>query len=1073
MNNWIKDYLSKNIEFKDSITSKCIEINEVPIHYYQAERKALSIKNNVISRYIIIDYNSMEHLPIFKSVNEFCSFQNEFFSELFYSSRNDLRWNIYLIVIKEDDIEYTDVMAEIENNDDFMRKFFMTKEEFQLFMSNDYIKRTKNIENKNTEILGEWESTLKEIGLEGCLYNKFSTGSVIDYIEKNKKIQLIGRPSINRNEIIIDESIRVKKIDKIRTSLYREHCFGKHIELPLGSINLISGVNGSGKSSICESIEYGFTGSINGKGDNEGEIELECTNIKGNKISFKSNKTNEQIRKIDMAWYGTTSIGRKLTLNNNFSVFNYLSSNSSAKYMQNDININELLKNLIFGEEITDADLKAQRFYEEFNKEYKNISNIIYNLNKEIKELNNNIKDNKNTVNIWNQINEVLESCFIKTDDKYNNPNDEERAKYLINIFDLVVKSVNVLKQNMHILKDYTISDILKLKESLDEKVQKYLSYKDKIECEKKSVVEKNKHLNTLLDNLSSQDYKEEETILHEIERRFNVDDVLLEINNLKLRYNNNAIKKKNLIEIRKMYDDILINNSGNKDVADAEIYELEKSLNIYNNKLIDLEKEINKKRHNLNDASNLYVQLLDIGKNIIVLSENDAYCPLCGHNYHTNTNLMIAIDNAKILYNSVQEDVNSLVDKRNEIKSDIGKLKFELEKLEKAKSLHIRKINLINELNSFMDVNSSMDTEMIYHLLNNEILQTNEDVVKDTENYEFVLNFENSILYVQFKENNSSNSIIKYCNDRIDAIKTRRSEIEKRILALKANISQKQIEIDELNEELLRLENPIDNSSLINLIVENINVILQVFDIERNKYKLYDWCQQYEIGYSILVEINEIIEYNISNYKNKLEIEKKEKDLKLFNIKRERCNDAISAFKSLKSLKEYMEKFISENAETIEKIFKLIHKPKEFSDLKIQDGKISFVRTKTGELTDATKISTGQSVSLTFSILLSLYMSAPNAPRIIILDEPIANMDDMHILNLIDLIRELVLNGTQVFITTANDQIAKFLRRKFSFMEASFVHIIMNRINDNQTKIVEVIYSPEQEGYKEKFKIS
>jgi exonuclease SbcC len=98
--------------------------------------------------------------------------------------------------------------------------------------------------------------------------------------------------------------------------------------------------------------------------------------------------------------------------------------------------------------------------------------------------------------------------------------------------------------------------------------------------------------------------------------------------------------------------------------------------------------------------------------------------------------------------------------------------------------------------------------------------------------------------------------------------------------------------------------------------------------------------------------------------------------------------------------------------------------------------------------------------------------MSAIYAPKLIILDEPITNMDDMHILNLIDIIRELVLNGTQIIITTANDQIAKFLRRKFSCMEDSFKHIILNRINDNQTQIFEVIYSPNEEGYKSKTEI-
>ena len=143
-----------------------------------------------------------------------------------------------------------------------------------------------------------------------------------------------------------------------------------------------------------------------------------------------------------------------------------------------------------------------------------------------------------------------------------------------------------------------------------------------------------------------------------------------------------------------------------------------------------------------------------------------------------------------------------------------------------------------------------------------------------------------------------------------------------------------------------------------------------------------------------------------------------------------------------------------------------MVHKPKEFSILIIHEGSVYFTRTKTGEIINVTKISTGQRTSLTFSLLLALYMSAPNAPRLIIQDEPIANMDDMHILNLIDIIREVALNGTQIIITTANNQVAMFLRRKFSFMGSSFKHIILNRSNDNQTKIIEVIYSPNQEGY-------
>ena len=48
-------------------------------------------------------------------------------------------------------------------------------------------------------------------------------------------------------------------------------------------------------------------------------------------------------------------------------------------------------------------------------------------------------------------------------------------------------------------------------------------------------------------------------------------------------------------------------------------------------------------------------------------------------------------------------------------------------------------------------------------------------------------------------------------------------------------------------------------------------------------------------------------------------------------------------------------------------------------------------------------------------------------------LDEPVANLDDMHVLNLIDLLRELTINGTQIIITTVDRQMAKYLNRKES----------------------------------------
>ncbi|MCR2051084.1 hypothetical protein NSB25_28100 [Acetatifactor muris] len=74
-------------------------------------------------------------------------------------------------------------------------------------------------------------------------------------------------------------------------------------------------------------------------------------------------------------------------------------------------------------------------------------------------------------------------------------------------------------------------------------------------------------------------------------------------------------------------------------------------------------------------------------------------------------------------------------------------------------------------------------------------------------------------------------------------------------------------------------------------------------------------------------------------------------------------------------------------------------------------------------------------------------------------LDEPVANLDDKHVLNLIDLLRELAINGTQI-ITIIEWRMAKYLRRKFSFFQNEYTHYELIRKGSERTVIKENYYS-------------
>lgn len=181
-----------------------------------------------------------------------------------------------------------------------------------------------------------------------------------------------------------------------------------------------------------------------------------------------------------------------------------------------------------------------------------------------------------------------------------------------------------------------------------------------------------------------------------------------------------------------------------------------------------------------------------------------------------------------------------------------------------------------------------------------------------------------------------------------------------------------------------------------------------------------------------------------------------------------QRCQMAYEVIEKQKRLEYVMKEFLTQNAKQIELFFKLLHRPKEFGKLSISsDGNIHFMRNSNNQLVESGQMSTGQRMALAFSVMITLHMRAANAPNFLMLDEPVANLDDMHVLNLIDLLRELAIGGTQIIITTADSHMAKFLRRKFSFLKEEYSHFELNRKGNAQTLIDVIHYIPDRKAVK------
>lgn len=108
--------------------------------------------------------------------------------------------------------------------------------------------------------------------------------------------------------------------------------------------------------------------------------------------------------------------------------------------------------------------------------------------------------------------------------------------------------------------------------------------------------------------------------------------------------------------------------------------------------------------------------------------------------------------------------------------------------------------------------------------------------------------------------------------------------------------------------------------------------------------------------------------------------------------------------------------------------------------------------------------MSTGQRTAVALSVFFRLHTVLTNVPKFILLDEPVSNIDDLNIIGLLDFIRELVIKyNIQIFFTTANTNVKKLFRRKFSFFEEDFSEFNLIRSSSVKVKVIRKTYNSER----------
>ena len=134
-----------------------------------------------------------------------------------------------------------------------------------------------------------------------------------------------------------------------------------------------------------------------------------------------------------------------------------------------------------------------------------------------------------------------------------------------------------------------------------------------------------------------------------------------------------------------------------------------------------------------------------------------------------------------------------------------------------------------------------------------------------------------------------------------------------------------------------------------------------------------------------------------------------------------------------------YVQEFFSENLCQISSLFGVMHAPRDFEKVVWEEDSpmaIRVARKSDSAVCPVSKLSSGQRNALSLAIFLTMNRKISNAPSLILLDDPVAHVDDLNIVSFFDCLREL-LSGCrrQVFFATASSKTANLFAKKFDFL--------------------------------------